>query len=392
MHSGGIYLKLTNRANKVPEYIFSKFNDIKIDLDKKGIDIIDLGIGDPDIKTPDFIVNSMAEYIKVPDLHKYPPYSGLIEFKKAVAKLYENKYGVLLDYNTEIAALVGSKEGIAHLFLAATDPGDTVIIPDPAYPVYYAAASIAGCSICKMPLVESNNYIPKLENIYEKNAKAAKVILVNYPNNPTGAIADGEFYKKLVEFGLKYDVVVVNDGAYMNILKNEKNNISLLQTPNARNVCLEFGSLSKSYNMTGWRLGYVAGFKDAIKKLMKIKTNFDSGQFGAIQMAGCTAIENGEEFIKSMNKIYNDRREFTVEKLKSMGIEVFDSDATFYVWFKVPHGLKSEEYASYLVEKTGVIITPGNAFGSYGEGYARISLTVNEDLLKTAMKRIENYS
>ena len=392
MHSGGIYLKITNRVSKVPEYIFSKFNDIKIELNKKGIDIIDLGIGDPDIETPDFIVKAMAEYIKVPELHKYPPYSGLDEFKKAVAKLYENKYGVLLDYNTEIAALVGSKEGIAHLFLAAADPYDIVIIPDPAYPVYYAAASIAGCSICKMPIVESNNYIPKLENIYEANAKAAKIILVNYPNNPTGAVADSEFYKKLVEFGIKYDIVVANDGAYMNILKNEKNNISLLQAPDAMDVCIEFGSLSKSYNMTGWRLGYAAGNKEIIKKLMKVKTNFDSGQFGAIQMSGCTAIENGEEFIKNMNKIYNNRRKFTVEKLKSMGIEVFDSDATFYVWFKVPGGLKSEEYASCIAEKTGVIITPGNAFGSYGEGYARISLTVSEDLLNTAMKRIKNYS
>lgn len=385
-------MKLTNRTNKIPEYIFSKFNDIKIELNKKGIDIIDLGIGDPDIATPDFIVRAMAEYIRVPWLHKYPPYSGLDEFKKTVAKHYENKYGVMLDYNTEIAALIGSKEGIAHLFLAMTDPGDTVIIPDPAYPVYYAAASIAGCSICKMPLIPENNYLPKLENIYEVNVKSSKIILVNYPNNPTGAVANRGFYEKLVEFGLKNDIIAANDGAYMDILNDEKKKISLLEIPNSRDICIEFGSLSKSYNMTGWRLGYAAGNKDVIRKLMKVKTNFDSGQFGAIQMAGCTAIKNGEEFIKSMNKIYNDRRKLTVEKLKSMGIEVFDSDAAFYVWFKVPCGLKSEEYASYLAEKTGVIITPGNAFGNCGEGYARISLTVNEDLLNAAMKRIENYT
>lgn len=385
-------MKVVNRTSKVPAYIFSRLDEVKKNLSNRGVDIIDLGIGDPDMPTPDFVVDNMANYIKQWRNHNYPPYSGIDEFKKAVCQYYKRTFNVSLDYETEVAALIGSKEGIAHLFLALTDPEDIVLIPDPAYPVYYASAIIAGCNIHKMPLCESNGYLPKLQNIYPDVAKKSKLLVVNYPNNPTGSIANKDFYTELVNFGKENDVVIVNDGAYSSIYRDNEEPISLLQAPNAKDICVEFGTLSKSYNMTGWRIGYIVGNKEIIQKLMIIKTNFDSGQFSAIQYAGVDALNHGNAFISEMNKIYNERRDLVISILNRKGFEVYNSKGTFYVWFKVPNGYKSEEFAANVLENTGVLITPGNSFGSKGEGYCRISLTVDSNKLKNAMERIENLS
>jgi LL-diaminopimelate aminotransferase len=381
-------LKIVNRTSKIPIYIFSKFDEIKKSLSEKGVKVIDLGIGDPDMATPEFIVEAMCRYIRNKENHKYPPYSGIDDFKKSVAEYYYKNYNVELDYKTEVAALVGSKEGLAHLFLALGDAGDYVLIPDPAYPVYHASAIIAGCSIYKMPLTESNNYLPNIDNIYPDVAKKAKVLVVNYPNNPTGAVADSDFFEKLVGFGNKNNVVIVNDGAYIDIHSSEEKIPSLLQTPGSKNIGVEFGSLSKSFNMTGWRLGYVAGNKDVISKLIRIKTYFDSGQFAAIQQAGALALREGKETIDSLNKLYDHRRAIAVEKLQGKGLKVYESKGAFYIWFRIPSGYKTVEFVSLVLEKTGVIITPGNAFGSFGEGYCRISLTVGTKDLEEAMNRI----
>ncbi|QCX32209.1 aminotransferase class I/II-fold pyridoxal phosphate-dependent enzyme [Caloramator sp. E03] len=380
-------MKKCYRIEKIPHYIFSKFDNIKKDLKQKGIEIIDLGIGDPDIPTPKFIVDSMVEFLKIKDNFRYPPYRGIEEFKVAVSNYYKKKYNVELDYNTEVVALIGSKEGIAHLFLALTDPKDYVLLPDPSYPVYQAAALIAGCEIYRMPLYEENNFIPDINEIDKQVARKAKLLVVNYPNNPTGALANEEFYNELIEFGLNNDIAIVNDGAYLDIYKNKKP-ISILQIPRAKEIAIEFGSLSKSFNMTGWRLGYAVGCSEILNKLMVIKTNFDSGQFNAIQQVGALALNTGDNFTKYINDIYKERRIIVVEKLRKKGIHVYDSEGTFYVWFKVPKEYSSVEYSEKILKEAGVLITPGSAFGIYGEGYCRISLTIDLSKLKEAMDRI----
>jgi LL-diaminopimelate aminotransferase len=386
----GFYLKIGNRTSRVPVYIFSKLDKLKRELSLKGIDIIDLGIGDPDMATPDFIVNNMIDSIKNSKNHKYPPYRGIDEYKKAVANYYKERFNVILDYENEVAALIGSKEGIAHLILAATDNEDYIILPDPAYPVYYGSAAISGCNIYKVNLLEKNDYLPRLETIYYDVAKKAKMMIVNYPNNPTGAVANSSFYEELIRFGRENDIIIVNDGAYMDICNNENDSISLLQTKGAIETGVEFGSLSKSYNMTGWRIGYIAGNKEIIDKLMVVKTNFDSGQFSAIQYAGVAALSGGQHVIQRVNKIYMERRKIISDFLVGKGVNVYSSKATFYVWFENPSGYKSEEFAGELLERTGVLITPGNAFGVMGEGYCRISLTVDNEKLKEALIRIDN--
>lgn len=385
-------MKIVNRLSGLPAYIFSRVDEIKKNLIESGKDIIDIGIGDPDIKTPEFIVNSLLENISSEYFWRYPPYNGIEEFRKAVCSYYKRRYDVELDPNEEVVALIGSKEGIAHIFLALADNNDYVLITDPAYPVYYTAARIAGCNVYKIHLNEKNNYIPNLNNIYPDVAKRAKLILVNYPNNPTGAIANIDFYKKLVEFGIKNDIAVVNDGAYLDITKSGVKPISLMQADGALNTCIEFGTLSKSYSMTGWRIGYAVGNREMLKRLMVVKTNFDSGQFYPIQRAGADALNNGDEFILAVNDIYNKRREYVSEKLRNLGIDVFDSKGTIYVWFKVPKRFKSEEFVNFILERTGVLITPGNAYGMSGEGYCRISLTNESTRIEEAMERIVKLS
>lgn len=383
-------MKIVNRTARLPVYVFSRIDEIKRKLIAEGVDIIDIGIGDPDMPTPDFIVNEAIESIKNPDYHKYPPYNGLLEFKIAVAEYYKRKYSVELNYNNEIAALIGSKEGIAHLFLALTDNNDYVLIPDPGYPVYNSAAVIAGCNVYKMYLKPEDQYLPRLESIFPEVAKKAKLLIVNYPNNPTGAVASYEFYKNLISFGLENDIIIANDGAYMDICKEGVNPLSILQIPGAKETSVEFGTLSKSYNMTGWRIGYVVGNPQVIKKLMVIKTNFDSGQFGALQTAGIKALRDGDKTIDELNNIYELRRRIVIDRLMKMGLEAYNSKGTFYVWFRVPRGYKSQEFSTYVLEKAGVIITPGDTFGESGEGYCRISLTVNCEKLEEAMNRMIN--
>ncbi|MCX7884361.1 MAG: aminotransferase class I/II-fold pyridoxal phosphate-dependent enzyme [Caloramator sp.] len=383
-------MKNVNKLNKIQKYIFSKLDEVKKDLENEGKDIIDLGIGDPDIPTPEFIVDSMRNYIKNEKNYRYPPYSGIDEFKKAVSNYYKRNYSVEIDYNTEVASLIGSKEGIAHLFLALTDIDDYVILPDPSYPVYQSAAIISGCNIFKMPLKEENNYLPEFGSIDNGILKKAKLLIVNYPNNPTGAIAEEGFYKELIKFGIENDIVIVNDGAYLEIYQSDNKPKSILEIPEAKKIAVEFGSLSKSYNMSGWRLGYIAGNSEIIRRLMVVKTNFDSGQFSAIQQTGAYALNYGNDFIKYINDIYKERRRIVEDKLKEKNYYVYDSKGTFYVWFKVPSNFSSEEFSREVLRKAGVLITPGSAFGNFGEGYCRISLTVDKNKLIEAMNRITN--
>lgn len=385
-------MKVVNRLNKVPKYIFSKLDAIKNDYIKKGIKVIDLSIGDPDVETPDFIVDFFTEALKYPNYHKYPPYEGIEELRIAIANYYKRRFNVELDYNEEVAVLIGSKEGIAHTFLALTDTDDYVIIPDPAYPVYRAAANIAGCNISTLPLNAANNYLPNLNNIYDEIKRKAKFLIVNYPNNPTGAVANKIFFDELVKFGKENDLIVANDAAYSEILDVGQAPLSILQSEGAKDVAIEFGSLSKTFSMTGWRVGYVVGNKEAIKRIVALKSNFDSGQFIPIQRAAALALDFLDIYTDFINEIYNERRQIVVDALKNKKLNVFDSRGTFYVWFKIPDNYKSEEFCSYVLEKANVIITPGNAFGDRGEGYARISLTSKKSEIIEAMKNISSIN
>lgn len=387
---GGIFLKVVKRTEKLPMYIFSRFESIKKELMKKGIEIIDLSIGDPEMDTPDYIIDGMIEALKEVKNYGYPPYRGTDGFKKAVADYYYKNFGVELDYENEVAALIGSKEGIAHLILGMADEGDYVLVPDPGYPVYNSSSIISGCNVYKMNLYEGNAYLPDIDIIEKSIIDRSKILLVNYPNNPTGAVANKEFYKKLIEFGKKNNIVIANDGAYMDICSHGIEPLSLLQIDGAKDIGVEFGSLSKSYNMTGWRLGFVVGNKEVINQLMIVKTNFDSGQFSAIQRAGEVALEKGKDTIEKLIKIYDERREIITNALRSIDIKVYDSKGTFYVWFKNPEGYSSEELANKILEEIGVMITPGNAFGYHGEGYCRISLTTNNDDLTEVARRLSN--
>lgn len=381
-------MKVVNKTEKLPMYIFSKFENIKKELMDKGIDVIDFSIGDPDIQTPDFIVDRMIEALRDTNNHYYPPYRGIDEFRKAVAEHYLVNFGVELDYENEVAALIGSKEGIAHLILSITGIGDYLILPDPSYPVYNASALISGCNVYGMNLTEKNDYLPILKNIDTSIIEKAKMLIVNYPNNPTGAVANINFYKDLIAFGKKNNIIIVNDGAYTDICVNGGNPLSLMQTEGAKDVGVEFGTLSKSYNMTGWRLGYIVGNSEIINQLMRIKTNFDSGQFTAIQQAGALALEYGGSTIESMNKLYSERRILIEDSLKGIGLHVYSSKGTFYIWFKNPKGYTSEDVANIFLKEIGVLITPGNAFGNMGEGYCRISLTADNGKISEAAKRI----
>lgn len=383
-------MKLSNRLNKVPKYIFSKLDALKNYYQQNGYNVIDLSIGDPDIETPDFIVDFLIEALKYPNYHKYPPYDGIEELKISIANYYKRRYNVILDYNDEVAVLIGSKEGIAHLFLALTDFEDYVIIPDPAYPVYKAVANIAGCNICTMPLTFENNYLPKLSNIFEGVKNKAKLLVVNYPNNPTGAVANKSFFNELIKFGKDNNIVIVNDAAYAEIIDKSQQPLSILQSDGAKDIAIEFGSLSKAFNMTGWRIGYVVGNREVIKRIVQLKTNFDSGQFIPIQRAAALALDFADVYTDFLNDIYKERRDLVVKTLKDKNIDVFDSKGTFYVWFKVPQSYKSEEFCSLLLDKAQVLITPGNAFGDREEGYARISLTCKMSELKEAMDKIKN--
>jgi LL-diaminopimelate aminotransferase len=381
-------VKATNKTNNLPIYIFSELEKVKKELIKKGIEVIDLSIGDPDMDTPEFIVEGMVDALLDKKNYNYPPYRGTDEFKKAVAEYYLINFGVELDYESEVAALIGSKEGIAHLILGMTDIGDYIILPDPSYPVYNASAVISGCKVHRINILEEDNYLPRLHGIENEIIEKSKMLIVNYPNNPTGAVANSDFYKELIEFGKHNNIVIANDGAYMDICSSGARPISLLMTEGAKDICVEFGTLSKSYNMTGWRIGFVVGNKEIINQLMLVKTNFDSGQFTAIQQAGSLALKNGKDIIDNLNELYEERRKILVNALKSIGIMVYDSLGTFYVWFKCPSNYSSFDITNIFLNEIGVLITPGAAFGNNGEGYCRISLTVNNDKLIEVSKRI----
>lgn len=383
------HFELADRVKNLPPYLFAAIDRMKAEAKERGVDLIDLSIGDPDIPTPAHIVEAMKRAVENPVNHRYPSYEGMPSYRKAVADWYRRRFSVELDPSTEVLSLIGSKEGIGHIPLAFVNPGDIVLVPSPGYPVYPVGTLFAGGESYMMPLNESNGFLPDLSSIPDDILRRAKLMFINYPNNPTSAVADRGFFERVIEIAKAYDIIVCHDAAYSEIYYDGIKPISFLEVEGAKDVGIEFHSLSKTYNMTGWRIGFAVGNRDVLAGLGKIKTNLDSGVFQAIQEAGITALNSGEDVLKPIRDTYQERRDVLYQGLKKMGLHVIKPQATFYLWAKVPDSFDSSGFVAHLLEKAGVMITPGVGFGAPGEGYVRFALTVGVERIREAVDRIE---
>jgi len=385
-------MKTSDRIANVPPYLFAEIDKKKNELIKKGVNIIDLGIGDPDKPTPKRILDKFHKAVDDPRTHNYPPYEGIESFRIAVAEWYKKRFNVVLDPDKEVVSLIGSKEGIAHIFFAFIDPGNYALIPDPGYPVYKIGTLFAGGVPYSMPLLEKNGFLPDLDLIDKDAVKRSKILFINYPNNPTAAVAGKDFLEKAVKFCAKNNILLCSDLAYSEVAFDGYRPMSVLEIPGAKDIAIEFHSLSKTYNMTGWRLGMAVGSAAAIKGLSIIKTNIDSGVFKAIQLAGIEAMSGDQREIDEMNKIYEERRNILIDGLNSLGWRLNYTKATFYVWAPVPKGYTSASFVSHLLEKTGILVVPGSGYGKYGEGYFRASITIDKEKIKEAISRMSKES
>ncbi|MFH0764631.1 MAG: LL-diaminopimelate aminotransferase [Candidatus Omnitrophota bacterium] len=379
----------SERLKKLPPYLFVEIDKAKKKARDEGRDIIDLGIGDPDIPTPRFIIDALNRAVRDPKTHRYPLDRGLPEFRSTIARHMKKRYGVDLDPDSEIYPLIGSKEGIAHMPLAFVNPGDAVLVPDPCYPPYRSGTLFAGGEIIGMPLTEKNHFLPDLRAVNHAILHKIRMIFINYPNNPTAAVCDKKFLQGVVEFAAKHNIIVCQDAAYIEMGYDGYKAPSIFEIEGARNIAVEFHSLSKTFNMTGWRIGFACGNRELIEGLAKIKSNIDSGVFFAIQKAGAAAFENYDRHIRSVIKIYEARRDILVDGLNKLGWSVEKPKATFYVWAKVPPRYTSATFAKTLLEKCDIVATPGNGFGGHGEGYIRFALTVDKRRIGEAVDRIK---
>jgi LL-diaminopimelate aminotransferase len=382
-------IQRAERLKLLPPYLFKEIDRLRDEVRSKGVDIIDLGVGDPDQPTPEHIVQSLAQAAADPANHKYPAYSGLNRFRESAAAWYQRRFGVELAPASEVITLIGSKEGIAHFPLAFVNPGEVVLVPSPAYPVYASSTILAGGTPVEMPLLRQNGFLPELEAIDPATAKAAKVMVINYPNNPTAAVAEADFYQKVVAFARENNIIVVSDAAYTEMAFDGYRPMSFMEVEGAKEVGIEFHSLSKTYNMTGWRLGFAVGNAELVGGLGQVKSQIDSGAFDAVQLAGITALEADQSCLDDMRRLYTERRDVLVEGLRGLGLEVEKPKATFYVWCGVPQGVTSADFTMRLLSECGIVTTPGNGFGSAGEGYVRFALTVDKDRLGEAVERLK---
>ncbi len=383
-------IELADRIKHLPPYLFAEIDRLKAEQVKKGVDVIDLGVGDPDLPTPKHIIAALQKAAEDPANHRYPSYSGRNRFREAATSWMQKRFGVQLDPMNEVVSLIGSKEGIANFPLAFVNPGDVVLIPSPGYPPYSSGALFAGGTPHFLPLKRENRFLPDLDAIPEEVVRKAKVIHINYPNNPTGAVTTKEFFKKVVAFAEEYNVIVCSDAAYVEQYDKDVPP-SFLEVEGARDVGIEFHSLSKTYNMTGWRIGWACGNREIIAGLGKVKTNIDSGIFQAVQWAGIAALEGDQGCVEEMRAVYRRRRNLMVKGLEALGWDVASSAAAFYLWVAVPKGYDSKKFAMKVLEECGVVITPGNGFGEGGEGYVRFSLTAEDKRLKESLERLKKF-
>jgi LL-diaminopimelate aminotransferase len=380
---------LAERLRRLPPYLFAEIDRKKREARARGVDLIDMGIGDPDLPTPPHIIEALKKAAENPEHHRYPAYEGMLEFRAAVAGWYRQRFGVALDPETQVLTLIGSKEGTAHMPLAFVNPGDVVLVPDPGYPVYAAGTWFAGGEVHFMPLRRQNGFLPELDAIPADAARRAKLMYLNYPNNPTAGVASREFFGRVVEFARRHDIIVCHDAMYSELRFDDYRPPSFLETPGAAEVGVEFHSLSKTYSMTGWRLGFCVGNAAAVAGLGKVKTNVDSGVFGAVQEAGVAALTGPQQVSEQYRRTYQERRDVVVAGLRSLGWEVDVPKAAFFVWAPVPGGLDSRTFAARLLDEVGCVVTPGVGFGPSGEGFYRIALTIDAKRLAEAMGRLK---
>ena len=385
-------MNFAQRIDKVPPYLFVEISRKIAKKKAEGINVISFGIGDPDLETPPRVIDELRQTALDPVNHRYPETDGLPEYRKAVSDWYRRRFGVSLDSDKEILPLIGAKEGIGHASFCFIDPGDIALVPDPGYPVYSVGTWFSGGECHWMPLKEENGWVPDLTAIPSDVAKRAKVIWLNYPNNPTGAVVESDYLKEVVQFAKEFDIAVMYDAAYTEVAFDGYRPISFMKIPGALDVGLEFHSLSKSYNMTGWRLGSAVGNRDMIEALMVIKSNLDSGVPNAVQYMGIEALKISDDEIESRNRIYQQRRDKVVNALEKMGLEVTSPKAGLYVWAKVPVGYTSAQFAEILLEESDVVVTAGNGYGPSGEGYIRLSLTISESDLSEGLARLEGWA
>ncbi len=384
--------RVSKRILDLPPYLFAELDRAKRAMIAEGKDVIDLGVGDPDLPTPDPIIRALQKASEDPSHHRYPSYEGLADFRRAVAGWYRRRFGVELDPLRQVLSLIGSKEGIAHLPLAFVDPGDVGLYTDPGYPVYPVSIAFAGGEAVSLPLKRENGFLPDLDAVEEEKARRAKILFFNYPNNPTSASADRTFFEKVVRFCRRYDILACHDAAYSEIAFDGYRPPSFLETDGAQEIGVEFHSLSKTFNMTGWRVGFCVGNPEAVMALGKVKTNIDSGIFEALQIAGIEALSRAEEIPGKLCEIYRARRDLVLSGLRSCGLDPFEPRATFYIWTSIPGSKDSRKFCKELLLETGVVATPGVGFGEHGEGYFRISLTQPEGRLEEALFRIRQAS
>lgn len=385
-------MKFASRMDRVPPYLFVEISRKIAAKKAQGIDVISFGIGDPDIPTPASVVNKLRDTALDTPNHRYPETDGLPEFRRAVADWYQRRFGIAVRPDEETLPLIGAKEGIGHAALCFIEPGDIALVPDPGYPVYSVGTWFAGGECHWMPLLEENGWLPDLDAIPEDAARKAKVIWLNYPNNPTGAIADGDYFAKVVEFAKAYDIAVLHDASYSEVAFDGYRPVSFLETPGAMDVGVEFHSLSKSYNMTGWRLGMAVGNADIISALMVVKSNLDSGVPNAIQYMGIEAMALSQDDIDARNGVYERRRDRVVRTLQAVGLDAIPPKASLYVWTRIPEGFSSAEFTAKLLDEANIVVTPGNGYGQYGEGYIRLSLTIGDDDMERGLERLAGIS
>ena len=385
----GFPIEVATRIKTLPPYLFAAIDKMKQAAIARGVDIINLGIGDPDLPTPAPIIESLAQAAKNPKHHQYPSYEGMLSFRKAVADWYQRRFGVKLDASDEVLTLIGSKEGIGHIHLAFVDPGDVVLVPSPGYPVYPVGTSFCGGVSHLMPLTKANGFLPDLNAIPKEVARKAKLMWLNSPNNPTSVVMTKEYFKRVVAFAQEHQIIVCHDAAYSEIYYDGQRPVSFMEVDGAKDVGVEFHSLSKTYNMTGWRLGFAVGHKEVLAGLGKVKSNLDSGVFEAVQAAGITALRLDDAVTNTIRKTYQERRDTLIPGLKQLALEVDAPLAAFYVWVAVPKGYTSASFTAHLLEKAGIVTTPGNGFGAPGEGYIRMTVCTSKDRLAEAVERIK---
>ena len=384
-------MQLAKRIQKLPPYLFAEISRKIAEKRAQGVDIVSFAIGDPDIPTPPHVIDALCQAAREPANHRYPESDGLPDLRRAIARWYEQRFDISLDPDREVLPLIGSKEGVGHIALCFVDPGDLALVSDPGYPVYSVGTMFAGGDCYFMPLTEENDFLPDLEAIPEAVARRARLMWINYPNNPTGAVAGLDFFERVVRFAKEHDIAVCHDGPYTEVAFDGYRPVSFLQAAGAREVGVEFHSFSKSYNMTGWRIGMVVGNATMVDALMRVKSNLDSGIPQAIQRMAIAAFEGPQDCIAEHNAVYQRRRDRLVEALTRMGLGVRSPKASLYIWARLPEGHTSLEFAGRLLDDVGVVVTPGIGYGPHGEGYVRLSLTIPDERLEEGLRRLAGW-